>query len=201
MSPLSLSLSSYHLVRLVFGSLFALYMTSLGTTHNRAVRPPPKPPWLLRTSSAVLSPSFTSRGLLFYLFHTHWNMPLKNRKRRGGKERTRGIHLLFSLTYTRWPGIFTALGKIGTRRGDMLERERKLRNTPLTRLKANNISIRLYFFNISFRPKGEARKKEVFRDLGSSHFRSPVFFSFLLFLLLLRSLSCFPNKFLVFGKC
>ena len=165
MSPLSLSLSSYHLVRLVFGSLFALYMTSLGTTHNRAVRPPPKPPWLLRTSSAVLSPSFTSRGLLFYLFHTHWNMPLKNRKRRGGKERTRGIHLLFSLTYTRWPGIFTALGKIGTRRGDMLERERKLRNTPLTRLKANNISIRLYFFNISFRPKGEARKKRCFETL------------------------------------
>ena len=45
----------------------------------------------------------------------------------------------------------------------MLERERKLRNTPLTRLKANNISIRLYFFNISFRPKGEARKKGVSR--------------------------------------
>ena len=176
MSPLSLSLSSYHLVRLVFGSLFALYMTSLGTTHNRAVRPPPKPPWLLRTSSAVLSPSFTSRGLLFYLFHTHWNMPLKNRKRRGGKERTRGIHLLFSLTYTRWPGIFTALGKIGTRRGDMLERERKLRNTPLTRLKANNISIRLYFFNISFRPKGEARKKRCFETLEVPTSGLPFFF-------------------------
>ena len=184
MSPLSLSLSSYHLVRLVFGSLFALYMTSLGTTHNRAVRPPPKPPWLLRTSSAVLSPSFTSRGLLFYLFHTHWNMPLKNRKRRGGKERTRGIHLLFSLTYTRWPGIFTALGKIGTRRGDMLERERKLRNTPLTRLKANNISIRLYFFNISFRPKGEARKKRCFETLEVPTSGLPFFFFPFIFIII-----------------
>ena len=58
----------------------------------------------------------------------------------------------------------------------MLERERKLRNTPLTRLKANNISIRLYFFNISFRPKGEARKKRCFETLEVPTSGLPFFF-------------------------
>ena len=68
---------------------------------------------------------YIARALILSLPYSLEHAVKKSEKEGGGKERTRGIHLLFSLTYTRWPGIFTALGKIGTRRGDMLERERE----------------------------------------------------------------------------